>query len=106
MDFKKLRERDLNSVFFNKNELAEEVVFAGQNLTVIKSSEEFKKKYKGREEETGIYSGGVTFSVKKIDLPILMSVGEKITIDSIRYEVIDIDIKEYTYKIDLITHMG
>ena len=104
MNFKDVLDEDLDKVFFNEGEVGEVVTFAGVELTVVKSSESFQKKYKGRAEETGIYTGGLTISIKKSDLPIIIEPGEKITIDETTYDVIDVDDLGNTYRIDIINH--
>lgn len=104
MNLKEMLGNDVANVFFNPDEFGEKVIFAGKELTAIKSKHNFTKKYKGRSEELGIYTGGVTYNIKKVDLLILIEIGEKVTIDGIKYEVIDIEDIDNIYKIDVITH--
>lgn len=104
MSFKDMLDEDLDKVFFNEDEIGEVITFAGKLLTVIKSAESFQKKYKGRSDETGIYTGGLTISIKKSDLPVIIEPGERVTIDGTTYDVIDVDDLGNTYRIDIINH--
>ncbi len=103
MNFKDMLDSDLD-LFFNPNEVGEVVNFGGSEMVVVKSSSTFSKKFKGQSDETGIYKGGITFSVRKSDLLIPPEPQDNITIDNTRYEVLDIEDAGNTYRIDLITH--
>lgn len=104
MNFKEMLNDDLDEIFFNPEEVGETVIFGSYEMVVVKSSSNFYKKYKGQSDETGIYKGGVTFSIRKSDLPIAPTPQEEIVVDGIDYEVLDVENLGNTYKIDLITH--
>ncbi len=106
MSLKNIFKDDLENIFFNPEEFGQEVNFAGLDIIAIKSIKKFQKKYKGRGEELGIYKGGMTIIIKKSSLPIIIEPGEKVTIDGISYEVIDVEDTNNIYKIDVVTFLG
>jgi len=107
MKFKDMMDEDLD-LLFDPDEIGEKVTFEGTEIIAIKSSEEFNKKYEGknndRYSEAGIYHGGITLSMKKEDFPSDVYINSTVNLDDESYEVIDIEDKGNTFRISLISN--
>ena len=53
MNFKDLMDEDLD-LLFDPKEIGEKVIFEGNEIVVVKSSETFRTKYKGKAEQMGM----------------------------------------------------
>lgn len=100
MNFKEMMDGDLD-LLFNPEEIGEKAIFEENEIVVVKSSESFRRKYKGKSEEMGIYTTGICVSIKKSDFPTNVEVNDTVELDGKSYEVIDIEIQGNTYRIDL-----
>lgn len=100
MNFKDLMDEDLD-LFFDPEEIGKTVTFEGNEIVVVKSSETFKTKYKGKAEEMGIYTNGICVSIRKTDFPIGLELNDRIEMDSESYKIIDIEDLGNTYRIDI-----
>jgi hypothetical protein len=103
MNFKDLMDQDLD-LFFDPTEIADEVIFEDKKIIVVKSSESFKTKYKGKAEQMGIYTNGICVSIKKIDFPSHLAPNDRVELDGESYEIIDIEDHGNTYRIDIATN--
>lgn len=99
--FKHQLNRDLNPNFFN--EFAKKINFTGIRLKAILSETEFSKKYRNRNNDTGLVKTGVVVSLKKRDLPrgLEIKAGEKVSINEKPYTVIKSSMGEIIIKLDL-----
>lgn len=91
-------------LLFNPGEIGEKVLFERNEIVVIKSSENFETKYKGKAEEMGIYTNGICVSIKKTDFPSNININDDIELDDKTYEVVDIEDRGNTYQLDLATN--
>jgi len=103
MNFKEMLDGDLD-ILFDPTEVGEKIIFKGKEIIAIKSSESFRTKYKGKAEEMGIYSGGISISIKKIDFPLNLAPNDRVEVDDVSYEIIDIEDLGNTYRIDIATN--
>lgn len=99
--FKHQLNRDLNPNFFN--EFAKKINFTGIRLKAILSETEFSKKYRNRNNDTGLVKTGIVVSLKKRDLPrgLEIKAGEKVSINDKLYTVINSSMGESIVKLDL-----
>jgi len=100
MNFKEMLDGDLD-ILFDPTEVGEKITFKGNEIIAIKSSESFRRKYKGKAEEMGIYTGGISISIKKIDFPLNLAPNDRVTIDNESYEIIDIEDLGNTCRVDV-----
>ena len=103
MNLKDLMDDDLD-LFFDPEEIGEKVTFEGNEIVVVKSSETFRTKYKGKAEEMGIYTNGICVSIRKTDFPSDLEPNDRIEMDSESYEIIDIEDLGNTFRIDITTN--
>ncbi len=102
MKFKEMLDEDLD-IFFNPEEIGENVTFEGKNIVVIKSSEEFSRK-NDRYGNAGIYNKGLSLSMLKKDLPYEIYINSMVNLNNTSYEVIDIEELGNTIKLSLISN--
>ncbi|WP_028856957.1 head-tail joining protein [Psychrilyobacter atlanticus] len=100
MNFKDLMDEDLD-LFFDPEEIGEKVIFEGNEIVVVKSSETFRTKYKGKAEQMGIYTNGICVSIRKTDFPSNLAPNDRVEMDDVSYEIIDIEDLGNTYRIDI-----
>lgn len=103
MNFKEMLDGDLD-LLFDPNEIGEKVIFEGKEIVVVKSSETFRAKYKGKAEDMGIYTNGICISIKKTDFPPALAPNDRVEVDDLSYEIIDIEDLGNTYRIDIATN--
>jgi len=103
MNFKEMLDGDLD-LLFDPNEIGEKVSFEGKEIVVVKSSESFRTKYKGKAEDMGIYTNGICISIKKTDFPSTLAPNDRVEVDDVSYEIIDIEDLGNTYRIDIATN--
>ena len=98
-----MMDEDLD-LLFDPEEIGETVTFEGNQIVVVKSSETFRTKYKGKAEEMGIYTNGICVSIKKTDFPLGLEPNDRVELDNESYEIIDIEDLGNTYRIDIATN--
>jgi len=103
MNFKEMLDEDLD-LLFDPTEVGDKVIFEDKEIVVVKSSESFKTKYKGKAEQMGIYTNGICVSIKKIDFPLNLAPNDRVELDGESYEIIDIEDHGNTYRIDIATN--
>jgi len=103
MNFKEMIDGDLD-LLFNPEEIGEKINFEGKEIIVIKSSETFRTKYKGKAEDMGIYTNGICISIRKIDFPLSLAPNDRVIIDDESYKILDIEDLGNTYRIDIATN--
>ncbi|MCS5421255.1 MULTISPECIES: head-tail joining protein [Psychrilyobacter] len=103
MNFKDLMDEDLD-LLFDPEEIGETVSFEGNQIVVVKSSETFRTKYKGKAEEMGIYTNGICVSIRKTDFPSGLAPNDRVEMDNESYEILDIEDLGNTYRIDIATN--
>ena len=100
MNFKDLMDEDLD-LLFDPKEIGEKVIFEDDEIVVVKSSETFRTKYKGKAGEMGIYTNGICVSIRKPDFPSNLAPNDRVEMDDVSYEIIDIEDLGNTYRIDI-----
>lgn len=91
MTFKEQLQADLDSVFFNENEFAEEHDFNGDIVPVIMDNDELLKLELRKEVDTdGIFSGKIMFFVQDKLLSFEPFTEQYVTFDGKPYTVTDV----------------
>lgn len=90
--FKDLLSEDVNNVFINKDEFAEEHIIGGIKMTIVVDEAEIferskKQVEKGRIE--GVYKRQIMFYVAKKTFGKMPAIGSVLTVDGMNYRVMD-----------------
>lgn len=101
---KKQLAKDLETVFFNKNEFAEWLDLDETKILGFLSYQTFKEKYltQATEIETGLYKNGVTLVVASKYLEIVPQPKDMINLVGTKYQVVDSRTNEGIHYIDLL----
>ncbi|MFP7469996.1 hypothetical protein SFC55_03225 [Niallia taxi] len=96
---------DLENVFFNQNEFAEEIMINNQPVTVILDPDLLRKQQLNNGGE-GLNNVELLFQVRKAELPKKPKTGERIKVGNINYAVSDVTSDSDMYTVSLVRYQG
>lgn len=103
MGFKEVVDNDIQNVFMNSEEFGTEHTLNGRKVICVIDEEKFQNKQKNGliSTEEGVFQNGFTLFIGKPHLNTRPHVGEKITIDGVKYEIAASKYDMGMYEIDL-----
>lgn len=96
---------DLENVFFNQEEFAEEVIINNEPVTVIFNPDLLRKQQLSNGGE-GLNKVERLFDVRKSELPKKPKSGDRIKVGNINYAVSDVTSDNDVYTVSLVRYQG
>ena len=103
MGFKEVVDDDIQNVFMNSEEFGTKHTLNNREVICVIDEEKFQQKQKNGliSTEEGVFQNGFTLFIGKPHLNTRPHVGEKITVDNVKYEVAASKYDMGMYEIDL-----
>lgn len=100
MSFKEQIQHDLDAVFFNNQEFAEEHEFNGENALVIIDNDELLKLEMRKDVDIdGIFSGKIMFFVQEKEITFEPFTGQHVTFDGKLFIIADVKLDNGVYTV-------